>query len=283
MRLIKKINNNFAMAVDSQGEEVIVSGKGIGFIKIPCEITDLSVVDRTYYGIDSKYIGLLNEIPEDILEISIKVVDYAKHKLKNRLNPNLMFTLADHIHFSIERYQKGIVFDFPLTYDFEQLYSNEIQISKYALMIIQKQLNISLPKEELSGIAMNIINSELYSSLGNTEQNLDLLIEKMTIVIEEFFGIEVKRDTVNFSRFATHLRYLFKRISEKKSISSDNLKIYQSLKNETPETYQCVIKLADYLNKEKNWILDEEELIYLILHVNRLCTREDCNRKGITP
>lgn len=87
MRLIKKINNNFAMAVDSQGEEVIVSGKGIGFIKIPCEITDLSVVDRTYYGIDSKYIGLLNEIPEDILEISIKVVDYAKHKLKNRLNP----------------------------------------------------------------------------------------------------------------------------------------------------------------------------------------------------
>lgn len=45
-------------------------------------------------------------------------------------------------------------------------------------MIIQKQLNISLPKEELSGIAMNIINSELYSSLGNTEQNLDLLIEK---------------------------------------------------------------------------------------------------------
>lgn len=146
---------------------------------------------------------MLNEIPEDILEISIKVVDYAKHKLKNRLNPNLMFTLADHIHFSIERYQKGIVFDFPLTYDFEQLYSNEIQISKYALMIIQKQLNISLPKEELSGIAMNIINSELYSSLGNTEQNLDLLIEKMTIVIEEFFGIEVKRDTVNFSRFAT--------------------------------------------------------------------------------
>lgn len=206
MRLIKKINNNFAMAVDSQGEEVIVSGKGIGFIKIPCEITDLSVVDRTYYGIDSKYIGLLNEIPEDILEISIKVVDYAKHKLKNRLNPNLMFTLADHIHFSIERYQKGIVFDFPLTYDFEQLYSNEIQISKYALMIIQKQLNISLPKEELSGIAMNIINSELYSSLGNTEQNLDLLIEKMTIVIEEFFEIEVKRDTVNFFSFC----YAFK-------------------------------------------------------------------------
>ena len=108
MRLIKKINNNFAMAVDSQGEEVIVSGKGIGFIKIPCEITDLSVVDRTYYGIDSKYIGLLNEIPEDILEISIKVVDYAKHKLKEQIEPNLIFSLR-HLSILLKRYTKRAI------------------------------------------------------------------------------------------------------------------------------------------------------------------------------
>lgn len=282
MKLIKKINNNFALAHDSQGEEVIVSGRGIGFIKMPCIITDLSMITRTYYDIDSKYIGLLNEIPENILNISVKIVDYAKNKLKNRLNPNLIFTLADHIHFSIERYKKHIVFEFSLTYDFEQLYSKEIQIGKYALKLMEEQLNIQLPKTEVLGIAMNIINSELYSSIPNNEQDFNELIKHMTVIIENYFHMTIDQTTVNYSRFATHLRYLFKRISQDKTISSDNLKIFQSLQKETPETYQCVYQMSCYLNRKKNWKLDEEELLYLILHVNRLLTREDCNQKGIT-
>lgn len=282
MKLIKKINNNFALAIDGQGEEIIVSGKGIGFIKMPCVVTDLSIINRTYYDIDSKYMGLFNEIPEDVLEISIKTVDYAKNKLKNKLNPNLMLTLADHIHFGIERYKKGIVFDFPLTYDFEQLYSLEIQIGKYALKLIKEQLNIELPQTEITGIAMNIINSELFSSVSNSEQTFHELIQHITTIIEKYFQIDINRHTVNYSRFTTHLRYLFKRVSQNKTISSDNLKIFKSLQEETPETYQCVYQIKAYLKRKKNWVLDEEELLYLILHVNRLLIREDCNHQGIT-
>ena len=52
MKLIKKINNNFALAEDSGGNQVIVEGKGIGFTKMPCTITDLSCISRTYYDYD---------------------------------------------------------------------------------------------------------------------------------------------------------------------------------------------------------------------------------------
>lgn len=282
MKLIKKINNNFALGVDSQGKKVVVSGKGIGFKPIPCDLDDLSCVNRTYYDIDLKYIGLLNETPEEIINLSIQIVDYTKRKLKKELNPNIIFTLADHINFSITRYKKGITFDFPLTYDFQQLYKKEIDIAKYALDLIHRNLHIKLPDGEITGIAMNIVNSELSSGIDTEKIDYEDLITSITSIIEKFFQISVKRDTVNYSRFATHLRYLFVRILNEKTISSDNLKLYKSLLEETPKTYDCVCEIKEYLKKEKNWDLDKEETLYLMLHVNRLFTREDCNLTGIT-
>lgn len=33
-----------------------------------------------------------------------------------------------------------------------------------------------------------------------------------------------------------------------------------------------------YLQNEMNWSLHEEDLLYLMLHINRLCAREDCHQ-----
>lgn len=54
MRIIKKINNNVAVAVDSAGHELIVLGKGLGFPKMPYELNDLSRITRTFYDADNK-------------------------------------------------------------------------------------------------------------------------------------------------------------------------------------------------------------------------------------
>ena len=39
---VKKLNNNFAICVDSEGKELIAVGKGIGFPKTPYELEDLN-------------------------------------------------------------------------------------------------------------------------------------------------------------------------------------------------------------------------------------------------
>lgn len=64
MKVIKKINNNVAIGLDGNGNEIILMGKGVGFPQTPYELKDMSVIDRTFYDIDSKYYGLLKEIPE---------------------------------------------------------------------------------------------------------------------------------------------------------------------------------------------------------------------------
>ena len=77
MKIIKKLNNNVAVGVDDNKREVIVFGKGIGFLKMPYELTDLSRIDRTYYDIDNQYLGLIREIPEVIFDLSNEIVEYA--------------------------------------------------------------------------------------------------------------------------------------------------------------------------------------------------------------
>lgn len=42
MKIIKQINNNAALALDGNGKELVVLGRGVGFPKMPYELTDLS-------------------------------------------------------------------------------------------------------------------------------------------------------------------------------------------------------------------------------------------------
>ncbi len=52
MRVIKKLNNNFAICVDNEGETCIAYGKGIGFPKTPYRghslILDISSLNEVY-------------------------------------------------------------------------------------------------------------------------------------------------------------------------------------------------------------------------------------------
>ena len=70
---------------------MIAFGKGIGFPKIPYELTDLNKIWRTYYGINPSYLGLLNEISEDVFALSIKITDQAKMRIMNEINSNIVF------------------------------------------------------------------------------------------------------------------------------------------------------------------------------------------------
>ena len=105
MKAIRNINNNVALCIDSKGKEVIVFGKGIGFSKVPCEIP-LNKIERTFYDLDNQYISLLNDLSSESLKIADIVVNYAIEKLNYELNSNLIFNIADHIDFAIERYRK---------------------------------------------------------------------------------------------------------------------------------------------------------------------------------
>lgn len=271
MKLLKKINNNFALALDSKGEQIIVEGRGIGFLKMPTELRDLSPITRTYYDIKEQDISLIRSVSDEVLEISGKVYRYAEQYIGERLNPNLTFILADHIQFSLERYEKKIDMKMPAYYDIPLLYPTEAKVADYAMKLIREELGVRLPDSEATGIALNIINSELMPE--NASADREELVERITEFIEKSFHLEIDRDSFSYSRFISHMEYLFKRLEEDEEVSGGSFDLYKAVKAEIPEISRCVNGIERILT-EAGYHLNEEEKLYLMLHVNRLCDRE---------
>lgn len=278
MKVIKKINNNVAVCLDNDGHELIAFGKGIGFPKTPYELTDLSKVWRTYYGINPNYLGLLNEIPEEIVHLSIKIVDQAKLKIQNEINSNIVFTLADHINFAIERCKKNMDIKMPFCYDIQHLYEDEMYIGEWAVKLINKKLDLHLSKDEAVSIALHFINAENMQNKEEDKVDEKTIIRDLTEIIETDFSIKINIDGFNYSRFVSHMQYLLKRRENDTEIDSENKKMFESMKQEYAKTYECVMHIKKYLLDTLNWNPSEEELLYLMMHINRLCAREDCNR-----
>lgn len=73
MKVTQKINNNVAVCIDGNGNELVAFGKGIGFPKIPYELTDLNQIEMTFYRINVHNFQLLKEISDGIFEVSAKI------------------------------------------------------------------------------------------------------------------------------------------------------------------------------------------------------------------
>lgn len=276
MRVVKKINNNVAVCIDDRNNELIAFGKGIGFPKTPYELNDMSTVYRTYYHVNPKYYDLIKEISSDIIEISSKIVDEAMLTINKELNPNIAFTLADHINFAIQRYESHMDVKIPISYDIQYLYEDEMKLGKKAVRYINQAKNIKLPLDEAAGIALHFINAEKTAKEINTN-SYEQTIQDITQIIEESFTMHIDKNNFNYSRFVSHMVYLLKRDEKDETLNSQNQILFNSIKSNFQRTYECSLKIKDYLLNKKNLNLNQEELLYLMLHINRLCTREDCN------
>ena len=59
MRLVKKINNNVALGIDDSGRDVVVFGKGVGFKRMPYDVTATDEVQRIFFDVSKGMAGTL--------------------------------------------------------------------------------------------------------------------------------------------------------------------------------------------------------------------------------
>lgn len=273
MRALRKINNNVVVCTDSSGRELIAMGKGLGFGTLPREIR-LSEVERTFYDIDANGQNVMSSLPSDVVLFSASLIDIAKNELSYELSPNAVLLMADHINFALERTRKQIHVRMPLAYDVKENYPVEYRLGRYAVERARKVFKVGLPGDEAVGIAMNLLNARAAAVPEKQPASDSDMVEEITEIAENYFHILIDRDSFNFSRYATHLQYLFQRIHQQKAIDSENLKLYKDLKTEFPDVADCVDQIAIHIEQKWNCTLSEEERLYLMLHVNRIRIKE---------
>lgn len=276
MRALRRINNNVAVCEDGAGIELLAMGKGIGFGQLPRDLA-LSEVERTFYNVDPQYLAAINDLPQDVLAFSITMCDYIRAELSYQLSPNLMFTLADHLAFAIKRARQNIQVRMPLSYDIEQQYPQEYRIGRHIMRRVRKQFKFALANDEAAAIALNIVNARVEPATP-TEVELqradDEMLEDLTEIVEDHFGISVDRSSFAFSRYATHLHYLFGRLHTGEVLDGAAVLGFQGLDEQYPEGLACVEKISAHIASEWDGAeLSENEKLYLLIHVSRICVK----------
>lgn len=271
MRAIQRINHNAAICEDGAGHQLIALGRGIGFGEMPHEVA-LEDVQRTFYGIDRKYLAFIDEVDPEVLEFSAQLADIVTQQVSYELSPNLPITLADHIQFALKRAREHLVVPMPLAEDVELAHPVEYRLAQMAVRGMQKTFGVRIDRHEAAGVALSIVNAAITPSqrtaLANKRE--ERLLEHVAEAVEREMGVAVDRDSFAYARFTTHVRYLIDRVQKGEPIESENSGLYNMLAEQFPRATACAHAIAAEIEAAYGEALTEEETVYLIMHINRI-------------
>lgn len=273
----KVINNNVVSAYDDEQHELVIMGRGIAFQKKSGDPIDEERIEKVFSiqnkDISEKFKTLLYDIPIEYMQVCEAIIDHARTTLNKNLNDSIYVTLTDHITFAIERHQKGMDIKNALLWEIKRLYKEEFMCGVEAIRIIQDKLNIHLPEDEAGFIAMHIVNAELNEEMPNVIQ-ITKLIQDILNIVKYHFQIDLDEESLNYFRFVTHLKFFGQRLFNETQMENQNEFLYEVVKEKNTAAFQCAEKINDYVQKEYNRSLIEDEMLYLTLHIDRVIKRK---------
>lgn len=277
MEIARVFNNNLILALDEQGQEVILTGRGLGFQARPGQPVDTTKVVRRFIpsdGRDPDHLAtLLAGIPpEHIHLVSDSLAAVGLNRVND--NPALLIALADHVSFALRRTDLGVDLNYPLAAEVTNLYGEEYRQATTLLAELNRRSGGALADEEAVGIALHLVNAGFATGDLSYTYTMTGVIQQMIAVIEQTYGLTLPGSSVNVGRFITHLRYLFARIHQHRQLNDEHSCVGSAIRRSYPEAVECAVRLAALLEVRLGAGLTEDELSYLALHVARVATEE---------
>ena len=274
--IIKRILTNNAVVIDDENQqEKIVCGKGIAFKKRPgMEIDEISI-NQTFIleggGEYSRFEQLLKDVPLEYLELSSEIINMAKLEFAKKFKDNVIITLSDHLYVAIKRCREGMTISNPLLWDIKNFYEIEDDIGLRALELIKNKFHIQLPDDEAGFIALHIVNVELDEDNMDHIFQVTKVIQEIMTIVKYHFHAEFDTSNVYYYRFITHLKFFALRLLKDNQFNEDEEnELLDVVKDKYCTSYECVLKIKDFLEKKYNYTLQEDEIVYLTIHVHRV-------------
>lgn len=267
MIITKPLNNNVVMAKDQQQEEVIVVGTGIGFHKKAGDIIDEQKIQKVFSVADNnKLAELISQIPGQYIELTEKIVQYAKRRYNLILNENIYLGLTDHIYFALQRIQEGIDLENPFLIDIQEFYQQEYKIGLYAKEMINRMFHIQIPNDEVGYIAMHIIENSFQQKREDFDAIFKVVNESVSF-IRKYYLKDVKENSLAYTRLVNHVKYFAKRFIEGKENQSQNRLLKETIQGVFKEEQECIDQLSKYLEDKFDKEMSDSEKNYLVLHL----------------
>ncbi|NPV44924.1 MAG: PRD domain-containing protein [Firmicutes bacterium] len=272
LEVLKTFNNNVILAEDQQKNEMILIGRGIGFgIRRGNRIElDFDRVDKVYKFTDmanlQNYKRVIKDIDEGIIGISEEVIAEFENSLDKPLDEHIHIALTDHINFTIQRLKTGLEINNPFLIEIRALYPGEYALAERGASIIEERLNIKIPESEVGFIAMHIHAAYSRNRVSRALEYTSL-INQLVEVLEQEFSINLDRNSINYVRFITHLRFVFERVEKGKPVDNPLL---ERIKRDLDKVYRIAERLSLEIAKSLDKEIPEEETAYLAIHLQRI-------------
>lgn len=276
MKIKKVLNNNAVTVINDNNEEIVVMGLGLAFKKKSGDELEEERIERIFTlenkEVSEKLKNLISEIPIKYVEISEEIINYAEKQLDKKLNENIYLTLTDHISFAISRHEQGLDIKNPMAWEIKRFYKEEFLIGVKALQVIKDKLEVDLLQDEAASIALHIVNSQLNENMTNIIDITNIIHEILNI-IKYHFKIEFNEESLNYHRLITHLKFFAQRMLNDKSPRSDDDYLYNIVKNKYYGANNCAERIKNYVKKTYDFTITNEEMTYLIVHIQRVVSR----------
>ena len=273
-RVRKALNHNTLIAISMENnQEYLLIGKGIGFGKkvserfeIPenIECTVCSLHEQTERG---KAMDLIKGIEPVYLEIAGKVLAKSE-EVFGKIDKRILFPMADHIAFAVQRIRANEQISNPLTDDIRALFHMEYKTAECVKDILWEMLQVEIDEHEIGYIALHI-HSAIEDENVALSMQIAMAVRECIRMIEEETGQTIDVMSLSYNRLMNHIRYMVAR-----SIKGEKLKLnmndYMSVK--FPKSFWMATEVCKQLEKQlhRTSPLDEVEIGYLAMHIERV-------------
>ncbi|WP_347549374.1 PRD domain-containing protein [Pseudalkalibacillus hwajinpoensis] len=270
---IKKIlNNNVVIALTERNNEVVLTGKGIGFNQQQGERLDESKVDKYFVLIDKheqeQYKLLVPHLPESFIGIMNDAIAYIGEKLDADLDEHIHVSLTDHLSFAIKRLRQGMDVKNPFLIETQTMYPKEYTVAEEVIQLLNHKLDVALPEGEIGFVALHIHSAITNRSIGKLNKYSEL-INRLVMVIEESLTIQITRTGIDYLRLVRHLRHAIERSELNQPVEAHE-RLEKVLKEEYPLCYNLSWKLIRIMQKDLQTKFPDAESVYLTMHLQRL-------------
>lgn len=271
-RVEKALNHNTLLAIGMEdNREYLLIGKGIGFgrkvserfekpegctVYSLSEETERGKAQELVKGIDPVYL----EIAEEVLKKSGEVF--------GRVDRRILFPMADHIAFAVQRIRADEQISNPLTDDIRALFHMEYKVAETIRPILKERLNVEIDEHEVGYIALHIHSAIEEENVAMSMQ-IASAVRDCVKMVEEVSGKKIDTMTLAYNRLMNHIRYMAARALSGETIKL-NMNDYMSLKY--PASYMAAKIICEKLEKQLHKPLSDVEIGYLAMHIERVAS-----------
>nr|WP_297173015.1 PRD domain-containing protein [uncultured Agathobaculum sp.] len=273
MKIEKILNNNVVVALDENGVEVVLMGRGLAFGRHAGDSVEEDKVEKRFTlnsdQLSSRFQQLLTSIPLSHFLMSERIINHAKLTLGKELSDSIYVTLPDHISAAIQRYRQGVALHNPLLWDIQQFYKDEYAIGLEANRIVKEETGVAFTEDEAGFIALHFVNAQIGGEIRDV-YDMTYLMQAAFQIVRTAYGFEPSCDTLDYYRFVTHLKFFARRIVSGQHYGDQDADLLDAVWYKYPRAYDCARRICSYVEREKGFRAGKDELLYLTIHIARI-------------